>query len=151
MGMTIHEFNAIRGVFRKHAFQLFPNEHSGSELRRTKAVLVDHTGVYIGHDASGVEWVIDHSPAGVQWRRYDEYHQGEFVTKTPPAVGRAQSVDRAISMVGKLDYSLPFMNCQHFSSWATKGKMFSSAVQAVGLISAVFLGAVLLSNEPRRR
>lgn len=147
MGMTTQEFTTLLSVFRNQGLDLFPHPLSGHELRRTKAAMVHHTGIFIGRDSKGIDWVIDHSPGGVQWKRYEQYRDGEHVTCTPPALGPAQSVVNAISQVGKLNYSLSFMNCQHFSTWAAHGKSFSSAVQTVGLVAAIGIVTALVFGQ----
>jgi len=115
--------------------------------------LVQHHGIYIGHDEFGQHWFAEnHHLSGVRLVPAEQFLRGiSEVTRVQRFIGceqqRRNAVNFAMSMVGR-PYDLLTYNCEHYSNQVQHGKPDSDQVKAgfvvTGLLLAMFGGIAAL-------
>lgn len=141
---------------------MFPKEAdmaTGDHLKvRRWGLLYAHHGIDLG-DGTVIHFAEpdkDGQRAEVRQTDLDEFLQGgrAIVVDYPPgqALPPEETVDRAKSQLGRVNYDLAWNNCEHFATWAKTGRKKSNQVlrAVVGAASAALLIAVTIIGRGRR-
>ena len=116
----------------------------------------DHVRAFRGlywHHAIAVngDWLIEFG-SGV-WGGVARYvHRAEFsrgsaieIVGHPARFNPQETIQRAISQIGRNDFDILARNCEHFANWCATGKWESWQIQGVTLLATV-AGLIVLSG-----
>lgn len=127
-----------------------PRVYLGDHLK-TPRLGYSHHGIY-----AGARRVIARTREGVELYSLEDFTKGcgfEIVEHDDRIFTRAQSLERARSMLGCDDYDVAFKNCEHFVNWCITGEERSTQVRraaamALGGLGVAATAAAVLVKHP---
>jgi hypothetical protein len=116
----------------------------GDKLKRKKALVIEHVGVYLGGNS-----VLTNAPGkGEHTTTIEEFSEGQPITVESTGAHWATVLNNAWRILSRPKrYNLFSRNCEHTTSEVLFGKPESGSMLAIGIIAG--LGLLLVASRSR--